>query len=68
MNAQALPALNIAVVASVSLVQTTLVPIATQQNSGWTATSGTVHAALAAIGGARITTSNSGASALVTLG
>jgi hypothetical protein len=46
----------------------TLVPTSTVSNVGWTPSSGTAHGALAAVGGARVTTSTPGALLRVGLG
>lgn len=51
-----------------SVTPTVLTPIATLDNTLWTASSGTVHGALAAVGGPRITSATSGASTHVRLG
>jgi hypothetical protein len=47
---------------------TRLVPTSTVSNVGWTPSSGTAHGALAALGGARVTTSTPGALLRVGLG
>jgi hypothetical protein len=52
----------------IGLPLATLVPISTNSNAGWTASAGTAHAALAAVGGANVSASSNGAALVVRLG